>query len=225
MRPHWKNAYCCLLGVLLAAGLRAQTTDPVPLREDEIIYSDVAGTAFLLKDWRPGIIRFSSGRIATQFKLRFDCIKNQLLLQFKGNSFSTESRVEEFVLFPHKENGADSMLFRKGFPQTSFANAETFYEVLVQGKQSLLCLHSKRVTHEGQFATKVVQRRIYDEVKYYLLKDNTLILLPEDRNEFGPQFDDAAKAIQEYIGQHGLKFRDKQDYIKLVQYYNSLPLR
>ena len=200
----------------------AQTTDQIASGDDQPTYHDLSGSALLLKDWAPGIIRFSSGRTTNQFKLKFDCVANKVLLQFNGSSFSSESKIKEFVIYPKGFNSPDSMVFRKSFPATAIANEETFYQILLADTVSLLKLMVKNIDEERQIASKVVYRRIKDEEKYYYLENGKMILIPNDKNLVADIFPEKKDQIREFISARQLKFRGQSDYIELINYYNSL---
>lgn len=200
----------------------AQTTENTGTNNDPPIYNDVSGSPYVVRDWSEGVIRFSSGRVTDQFKIKFDCITNRLMLLFKGSSFASESKVKEFVLYIKPGAGKDSMIFRKGFPLTKKANEETFYQILAEGKTSLLCLHIKQITEEQQIASKVIYRRIRDEQEYYLLKDGTMTLLPSDKSSIIEMLNDQSDKIQQFINVQQIKFRNAEDFRKLIVYYNSL---
>jgi hypothetical protein len=216
-----KTALCLLL-LLVASISFSQTTERETSNQDPPIYNDVAGTPYFIRDWSDGIIRFASGRNASQFKIRFDCINNKVLLQFNGSSFSTESKVKEFVLYTKSGRGNDSVVFKKGFPPTEKANEETFYQVLLEGKNQLLCLHVKIISEEPQIASKVIYRRIRDEAKYFMLKDKNMIELPADRQLLADSFPDKHEEIRKFVAEQQLKFREAADFVKLMQFYNSL---
>lgn len=209
--------------LLIAASLtsNAQTTDNTGSL-GESVYHDVGGSPFVLVDWADGVVRFSSGRIANQFKIKFNAVKNQINLQFQGSSFVTESKVKEFVLYTSVGGNKDSMVFKKGYPNYESANEETFYQVLVQGKADLVKLHLKIISEEPQIATKIVYRRVRDEPQYFLVHNKTMILLPQDKLLVAEKFPDHQSEIQKYISEQQMKFRDNTDFIKLVAYYNSL---
>ncbi len=213
---------CLLLLLSCWEGGFAQTTDRVTTSQDAPIYNDVSGSSFLIKDWSEGVIRFSSGRVSTQFKLKFDCVKNQLNLQFGGSTFATESKVKEFVIYTKNGNTRDSMIFRKGFPAADKGNEETYFQVLVEGKAMLLCLHLKHIAEEQQLASKVVYRRITDQEIYYLLKDGKMTELPNDKFLIVEKFPEHAEHMRKYISEQQLKFRNAPDYVKLIVYYNTL---
>ncbi len=211
----------CGVVLVLCFGLAsAQTTDPVNANQDTPAYNDVSGTPYLFADWNKGAIRFSSGRVATQFKLKFDCITNQLMLQFDGNSFANQSKVREFVIYP--KSGKDSLVFRRNFPTTEKGNEETFYEIIEEGKATLLLLHYKQITEEAQLVSKIIYRRIRDENAYYILKEKMMIELPADKTAIIEKLTDQSDKIRLFINEHQLKFRNKEDFKKLVVYYNLL---
>lgn len=200
----------------------AQTTDQIASGDDQPTYHDLSGSALLLKDWAPGVIKFSSGRTTNQFKLKFDCVANKVLLQFNGSSFSSESKIKEFVIYPKGFGSADSMVFRKSFPATSIANEETFYQILVVDTVTLLKLMVKNIDEERQIASKVVYRRIKDEEKYYCNENGKMILIPDDKTLIPDLFQEKKEMIREFISSKQLKFRNQSDYIELIRYYNSL---
>ena len=212
-----------ITGLLIAISFlsNAQTTDNTGSL-GEPVYHDMGGSPYVLVDWADGVIRFSSGRVATQFKIKFDAVKNQLNLQFQGTNFVTESKVKDFVLYTNSGGNKDSMVFKKGFPPYESANEETYYQVLVQGKNDLLKLHLKIISEEPQIASKIVYRKVRDEPQYFLLSNKTLIQLPQDKSLVAGKFPDHQTEIQKYISDQQMKFRDNNDFIKLVAYYNSL---
>ena len=196
----------------------AQTVVSDP--EENVNYYDVSGSVFLLKDWKSGIVRFNSGRSTDQFKLKFDCLQNKLLLQFNGTAFSTESKVKEFIIRTGKQ---DSMLFRNGFPANNKETESTYYQVLLEANSILLCLHQKEVVNEGQLVAKTIYRRINDAQKYVLYFKGQMIELKGDKTTVFDSFPGHKEALQKYISEQGLKFRDATDYIQLLKYFNSLP--
>lgn len=200
----------------------AQTTENTGTNNDPPIYNDVSGSPYVVRDWSEGVIRFNSGRVTDQFKIKFDCITNRLMLLFKGSSFASESKVKEFVLYIKSGAGKDSMVFRRGFPGTKKANDETFYQVLVEGKTTLLCLHVKQITEEQQIASKVIYRRIRDEQEYYLLKDGMMTVFPSDKPSIVQMLHDQSEKIQQFINEQQIRFRNAEDFRKLIVYYNSL---
>jgi hypothetical protein len=204
-------AWCLLLLSQVALG---QTT-----KEDDL--NTITGNPYLFKDWCDGVVRFSSGRTVTQFKLKFDCLKNMLLLQFNGSAFAAESKVREFVMYPKNK---DSLLFRRGFPATDKTADNTYFQVLLQDKASLLRLVARNVIEEKQLVTVNgrISRRMEDAEYYYLLQNGTMTLLPTNRNDLPATFADKQEPVARFIAAQQLKMHSPEDFVQVVKKYNEL---
>jgi hypothetical protein len=204
-------AWCLLLLCQCALG---QTS-----KEDDL--NTISGNPYLLKEWSDGVVRFTSGRTVNQFKLKFDCLKNMLLLQFDGNAFATESKVQEFVMYPKKK---DSLLFRRGFPQTDKTSENTYFQLLWQGKASLLRLPARNIIEEKQIVTVNgrINRRMEEVEYYYLYQNGAMTLLPADRNALPASFADKKQLIAEFIAARQLKMHSPDDFVQVVKKYNEL---
>jgi hypothetical protein len=203
-------AWCLLLLCQCALG---QVT-----KEDEL--NTITGNPYLFKDWSDGVVRFTSGRTLTQFKLKFDCLKNMLLLEFNGNAFAAESKVQEFVMYPKKK---DSLLFRRGFPATEKTSENTYFQVLIQDKASLLRLIARNIIEEKQVVSNGrVNRRMEDAEFYYLLQNGVMTLLPADRTELPEKFGDKKEAIAAFIATRQLRMHSPEDFVLVVKKYNEL---
>ncbi|MBY0535236.1 MAG: hypothetical protein K2P88_05235 [Chitinophagaceae bacterium] len=216
--------YQWIFAVLLVVGssVSAQTTERTGVNSDEPVVQEMQGTSMLLRDWSEGVVRFSSGRITNQFKIKFDCIANKLLLQFNGNSFSTESKVSTFTLYPNSKDKSDSMFFKKNFPATDIANEETFYQVIYANKIMLVKLWAKHIVDEPQIASKVIYRRLTDEPKVYLFYQQKMILLPEPFKEFAWNLPFKNDEIMNYATKEKLKWDKNADYLKLALFIESI---
>jgi hypothetical protein len=184
---------------------------------------DISGNPYLFKDWCNGTVRFSSGRVMNQFKLKFDVLKNQLLLQFNGSAFAAESKVDEFVIYP-KSKSKDSLVFRKGFPATEKTSENTFYQVLFQDKVLLLRLFFRNVVEEQKLVvtSNRFNRHMEEAEHYYLLQNNNLTLLPVNKTDLAATFPDKKDQLAEFISSQQLKMRSPEDFVTVVRKYNEL---
>ena len=205
---------CCLL-IAFTHQIFSQSDQRKPsFTEDNNIY----GSPYLLKDWSNGVIRFTSGRVINEFKLKFDCANNQLMLQFKGSAFGAESKVNEFVIFPKGKN-TDSMEFKKGFPVSETGTAETFYQVLVPGRITLLKHYFKAIVEEKKLVTTTEFRRYEDRDIYYLLQDG-IMSKASDENEIDiSALPDTYKPLKQLVANEKIKSGD--DLIRLTRKLNE----
>jgi hypothetical protein len=211
-----------LILLLICQQAFSQTVDGFKTQPERPGNQDVSGNPYLLNAWNDGVIKFTSGRIVKQFKLKFDCLNNQLLLQFEGNTFAAESKVNEFVIYPKGKFKGDSMVFRKGFPAVDRGNEQTYYQVLLDGKNILLRLFVKLIIEEKQLVGGTSFKKTEDDEQYYLLQDKAMILLPKEKNAVHESFPLNQNELRQYIAKEQLKMRSAMDFVKLVQYYNTL---
>ena len=185
-------------------------------------YEGIQGNPYLKDEWSDGKITFSSGRILNQFKLKFDCVNNKLLLQFSGSTFAAESKVKEFVIYQKEGRRTDSMVFRKGFPSVGLANNETFYLVLSEGKVMLLELYTKNILEEKQMATSDIQRRFIEQESFFILRDGIMYEVKKERGSLPDILTDRSEEIKKFIAENQLKMRSGEDFAKVVNKYNKM---
>jgi hypothetical protein len=131
--------------------------------------------------------------------------------------------VKEFVMYTGSGKKKDSLVFRKGYPAIDKGNESTYYQVLLEGKTQLLRLISKNVVEEKELIASARARgRLEEEIKYYLLQDGTMILLPPDRTQILNALPGQATALGQFISDNNLRFRTQADYIQLAKKYNEL---
>jgi hypothetical protein len=218
MKTYLFHLITCSCLLLLQTTAQSQVDNP-----DKDINGELYGNPYIIKDWSEGLVKFTSGRIVNQFKLRFDCVRNQLVLQFQGSTFAAESKVKEFVMYTGSGKKKDSLVFRKGYPAIDKGNENTFYQVLLEGKTQLLRLIAKNVIEEKELISSTRARgRLEEEEKYYLLKDGAMILLPPDRAQILNALPGQATALAQFISDNNLRFRTQADYIQLAKKYNEL---
>lgn len=189
----------------------------------EVDYKDVAGNPYLFKDWSDGVIRFTSGRSLNQFKLKFDCARNQLVLQFDGSSFAAESKVREFVMYPKSGKKKDSLVFRKGFPAIDKLTNDTYYQVMFEGKVLLLRLFARDIIEEKKIVSSGSNNKRMEEVeRFYFFRDGAMSLLPQDRSDLLKLFPNQKDPLTQFISDRQLKMRSAEDFLAFAQKYNEL---
>lgn len=206
----------CLL--LVAQQGWAQTSETT-IGDDQI--SNASGNPYLFKDWMDGVVYFKSGRVVKQFKLRFDCARNRLMLQFEGAAFAAESQVKAFTIYTSKKN-KDSAYFLKGFPAIDKNTADTYYQVLVAGKATLLQLHTRVLVEEKQLVNSGNHTRLEAEEYFYLLTDGVMTKLSNNKEEIVKSLPSQPAALKEYVAKESLRMDKAADYIKIISKYNEL---
>lgn len=212
-----KHVFWCLLLTSFAA-----FSQPGNAGKPGSEYDGVTGSPYLLKDWVNGTVYYKNGRVVNQFKLRFDCARNYLQMEFKGQTFAPQTAsIISFVLYP--KSNKDSMVFRKGFPPCGLYNAETFYQVLLQGKASLLHILSKAIVEEKDVLPSSTKRYFDEEEQFFLFANGlTTELVKNDREKLAAQFPAQQAALLKFMNEGELKMKTADDFRKFIMKYNEL---
>ncbi|WP_315820808.1 hypothetical protein [Paraflavitalea speifideaquila] len=108
--------------------------------------ADIQGTAFYSNDWSPGVVQFRDGKIAKGLPLRYNIYNNKVFFQREEKQLEFTEPVRAFCL---GMDSATAPLFRNGYTPIDKNDAETFYEVLVNGKVQLLKYRQKPCGSSG----------------------------------------------------------------------------
>lgn len=158
-----------------------------------------------------------NGLVYQEVPILYDLVRNELVVRHPyGDAFSAiKEKVDSFSFSGHS--------FIKLIIDSTNTNLSenNFYEKLFSGRILLLANNRKYVQEQSGATT--IERKIYEKVQYYLLKDgkiypvknkkSLLALLKDKRNE-----------LQQYIKKNNLQFRNnmKADMSQLVAYYDQL---
>jgi hypothetical protein len=212
----------CLLPLLLCQAIWAQTNESTS--RDNDLYRNVSGNPYLIKDWSEGKVKFANGRIMNQFRLKFDCVRNMLLMQFEGSMFPADNKVSEFILYPKGGKKTDSMVFRKGFPGMGKHTGDTYYQVLYAGQHTLLRLIVKNIIEDRTMivTTTSYRTRLEEAESYYLLKDGSLIHLSDDKSDWLKQLGAKGEPLAAYMDAQHVKLKTPEDYILVAKKLDEL---
>lgn len=101
--------------------------------------------------------------------------------------------------------------------------APVFFELLSEGKMTLLArefLESKTVTSPYYFGS--YSQIILSHHYFFLKEDGSIEEFNGSKNDFIDLFDKKSKDVEKYIKTNRLRFGEKDDMTKIVNYYNSL---
>lgn len=212
-----KNFLWCLLLLVSAASAQTESKE-----RDE--YDGVAGTPYLFKEWLGGTVYYKNGRAVNQFKLKFDCCRNYLMLEFKGQSFAPQvASIVSFVINTKEGKDKDSVVFRKGFPAVDTWTTETFYHVMLNAKTPLLHIPTKAIIEEKGLLPSSTRKFFQEEEDYFLLLDGKMIhLIEDDREQLAAQFPAQREALLKFMNEQELKMRSDTDFMKFGKKVNEL---
>lgn len=185
---------------------------------------DVAGSPFYADDWRLGVL------VALD-NFRYDSVKVRLNLQSAQVNVLDSSQHEialakgyiKEVILPGKLKGiTGATLFKCGFPAIDALDRYSFYEVISEGKCSLLHSIRKVILERkdvlGGEITKEYQ--LYEE--YYIYDGTTMQRVKKNKTFILAALHSKRDSIEAYIEANKLKLKSIDEVKRIIDYYNSL---
>lgn len=179
-------------------------------------YTNIKGSPYLQNDWATGSVKLRDGRSFDGMKLKYDQVEDELL-------FLGDAEKEMTFSVPVTEFTLQDKTFRRGYPVGDGAPANAFYEVLEEGKMSLLKRTSKKVIEEPAYNAASSVKSIRTNENYYLTASNLqLTKIKKDKKAVLAALPDKKEELENYIKDQRLDLRQEQDLVKLISYYNTL---
>ncbi|MFB9863776.1 hypothetical protein [Rufibacter immobilis] len=225
-----KSVSILLFSFALNTQLKAQgvtvSTDLQDVRYAGKTYNGIKGNPYLFEDWADGKVKLENGTVYEGLKLQYDQLKDELI-------FSIEDARPKAFMHPVKEfsiweagnkQETNAKIFKNGFAPIDGASEKAFYEILTDGKISLLKRTTKTITEERANGNTFKTKQLNSTQKYYLADGTTLFKIKKDKKSVLEALQDKAKAAQleAYISSKRINLKDDAGLTQAIAYYNSL---
>ncbi len=192
-------------------------------------YQNIEGSPFLNRNWEKGTIHTINDEIFEDVMLKLNLYDGQLI---HFNNFTGDSSViRDDMLWSFSLSHRDSVYTFERFDQTETPKSpglNDFFIVLYRDTLSLLAkpvVKLQRSTDNALITSTGKQNdRFVTHTQYYLLTPtNELVLLKNSRKGFKEAFGNHYKACRELLNNRGLDWKNPQDLVVLIEFYNRLP--
>lgn len=211
---------CCVMLATLSEAQGVVTYyDGTPAMEKKL--TDVEGTELLYPDWVQGRILTKDGKVFRDQKLKYNQLEDKFyFLGNTGVSMMFTTPVREIVLGDSASGGA--RVFRNGFPAISKFTPDSYYEVLVSGKNQLLKKDIKNLIETKDYNSPIVKKQILDDVHYYVYNGEKLFQVKKDKEVILEAFKEKAAGINAYLSATKPNLKKEADLKLLVSHINTL---
>ena len=174
-------------------------------------YTDIDGNPYFPKEWVEGTVGLKDGKIIAYNALRLNTISGNLEFKFTDKAYDVINPMNEFTL--------ETLKFRKGFEPFEKQNAETFYQVLYDGKQKLLCYRLGSIYLDSPYNSATKTKKFQLSETYYLQKaDGKLHELKKNLKFFLILIGDKSMQLEEYCKKENIKLRSWNDAVRILEY-------
>ncbi len=187
-------------------------------------YAGIAGSVYDQSDYQLAKITLKDGRVYNDVKARINLLEHEVnFIASNGQEgYLGKGMATELVYTVPKEFGQDLKVFQCGFPPIDNQNRISFYQILYNGKTSLLKSVYKTIQERNNDMSGERYKEFATYENMYLLKDGVMVRIKKDKSSLLALLQDKSQAIQQYINGQKLNLKNEADLIALVKYYNTL---
>jgi hypothetical protein len=181
--------------------------------------SEITGTPFFIENWCNTNLQLANGDVFNVPKAKLDIMNNNLhYIDSRGAEMYVEAKELKRVEFT-----VDSVLHSFSVHTTEKGGKEVaaFYEVLAEGKITLLKLVRKQLEENKNGFTQEVKKEIVTKETGFVFFNAVLTPVKFRESFWQAMMEDKWAGIQAYAGRTDLDFKSLGDVQKIVAYYNT----
>ncbi|MFM1756707.1 MAG: hypothetical protein RL621_1680 [Bacteroidota bacterium] len=187
-------------------------------------YDGIAGSVYDQTEYQLAKITLKDGRVYNDVKARINLLEHEVnFIASNGQEgYLGKGMATELVYTVPKEFGQDLKVFQCGFPPIDNQNRISFYQILLNGKTSLLKSVYKTIQERNNDLSGERYKEFATYENTYLLKDGAMVRIKKDKSSLLNLLQDKSQVLQQYINDQKLNLKNDADLIALVKYYNTL---
>lgn len=187
-------------------------------------YEDILGSVYDQAEYRLAKITLKDGRVYNDVKTRINLLEHEVnFIASNGQEgFLGKGIASEIAFIDANEATQDIKVFQCGFPSIDNQNRISFYQILLNGKTSLLKSVYKSIQERNNDLSGERFKEFTTYENMYFLKEGTMVRIKKDKSNLITLLQDKKEAITKYIDDKKLNLKNEAHLIALVKYYNTL---
>jgi hypothetical protein len=179
------------------------------------------GSPFFMDQWMKARLFDADGNSYADNAVRLNLMDNQVhFLDASGNEIVATTPVRLMRLTDTTTGAQYTFIMGDRLPAADKSLAKTWFQVLVNDKVSL-CLQIKKTIHEDlSYRSSTTEEQIINANWYFVQINNSFVRV-KTWTDLLQLFNDKKDAVDSFVHDHHLKGKSTEDYIQLVQFYNS----
>jgi hypothetical protein len=179
-----------------------------------------SGTPYFIENWTKGTLVLEGGKAYANLSLRLDLMNNEVEYKdMKGQEMTATSPIQ-YIFLTDSITGVKYDFVRGA--QLGIGDkllSKTFFQILVNGKVSLLRQISKKSQESITYGSATQEVTIVTINAWYVRMNGNLSRFKWD--DWQEIFKDKKDSLSAFIKTNHLKGKSEEDFTKLVTYYNT----
>lgn len=219
---------CGLVSISFAQNLGGEFSSPAPYAYGESFENraykekfagDVEGSPMLFDTWQSGEVVLTNGDKYLIEKINYDALAQKFLYMHHDTMFEFGDNVKQITVHNNSGTGNSIMVFRNDIDPESV----NFVQVLDSGKVTIF-EHIEKKPEGENYSNGIVNnsRKYVVHKTAYALVNKEANPIKFDASSLEQITADKSGEMKSYIKQNRLKVKHEDDFLKAVNYYNTL---
>ena len=183
----------------------------------------VEGYPYVFADFKYGNIHLRNGKITSSIPLQLDLVSHQVhfVSATKEIGIMNGDFIKQISISDTNQQVIREYIFKTGYPAIDKHRENEFYQVLSEGKITLIKSMNKKIeTNKNEFSGEILKEFALQE-EYYFLVDGVIKRLKKDKDFLLNIMSDKRIKINEYMSINKGSLKNEDYLMNLFIYYNS----
>jgi hypothetical protein len=187
-------------------------------------YDGIEGNPFFIENFRSSTIKLASGLEFNNVIARLDLYKQIIQIKQNGDTVKTvlPGNISEIIFYDTVQSLPCEYKFQTGYPEINNLNRNNFYQVLSDGKVTLLKSSIKKINKTKNEMSGEISSQFDMYEDHYLYVKYEMKRVKKDKEYLLNLLAGNRKELETYITVQKLNLKSMDSIKKLIDYYNSL---
>ncbi len=193
-------------------------------RPFEAKYADVTGHPFLKSEFKYAAIELVGGQKYAHVNMRINICTDEInfITADQKEFYIGPGVVKRIVFTDSLQKGYPVYTFCNGYPASGAEKATSFYQVMAEGKCTLLKSVSKVIVTRKNDMSGEVSKEFETYENYYLFINGNMKRINKDKESILQVLSDRQPQIRSFMTDNKINIKNETQLVKLIVYYNSL---
>jgi hypothetical protein len=187
-------------------------------------YADVAGSAYYFPIYKFSSIEMRDGKKYMDIKAKLNLVEHEVefISATSREGFIGKGLVSLICFNDTVRQEVKKYTFQSGFPAIDNQTTIHFYQVLSNGKVTLLKSINKSMEERNNELSGERSKEFVSRENWYVYQNGVMKRVKKDQAFFTSLFADKAEAYAKYVNENKVSFKNEDQIAKMVNFLNAL---
>lgn len=184
-------------------------------------YTDIKGSPFLFDEWMKAELILKNNSRIKDVQLKFDNYLNKFIINKNDTAYEISPSIKEIRFYPSGDT-LSAIVFKNGFSINDNIKANSYLQVLSEGKITLLKYSKKDMEEYTEYGDATKYKRFVERSLYFIYSNGSYRLVTLSKKNLQEISSEKWNEVSQYMNQHGLNGKDEKSWKQAIDYYNAL---